>query len=164
MKCKRAEKLIIEEAQTKPDPEIKAALDAHVLNCPKCSSFKEKLQWINQEIHQIKTPEPSPEILEKTGALCHIELIDQGKRYIFEKYQPDKIKIPRFVWIAIALLFVLTIAWAAPVIREVLKSQIITKQSIIILLLFVQNLMVLVFSPVLLRSQKLKSYNINFQP
>lgn len=163
MKCKQAEKLIIEVAQTKLDPKIKAGLDAHVLNCPKCSSFREKLQWIHQEIHQIKTPGPSKELLEKTNALCHDELIEQSEMYVFEKDRPNAIRIPKFVWIAFASLFVLTIAWAVPVISEAMKFQIITRQAIIVMLIIVQNLMMLIFSPVLLRTMKLKSCNINFQ-
>lgn len=163
MKCKRAEKLIIEVAQTKLDPKTMTELEAHVLNCPNCSSFRAKLHWIHQEIHQIKTPEPSLELLEKASALCHDELIEQSERYVFEKYRSDAIRIPKFVGIAFASLFVLTIVWAVPVIREVMNSQIITRQAIIMILIIVQNLMMLIFSPVLLRILKLKSYNINFQ-
>ncbi len=163
MRCKQAEKLIIVLSQTELSPTIMAELDAHVFNCPKCSSFKEKLQWIHLEIHQIKTPEPSKELLEKTSALCHDELIEQSEMYVFENYRPCAIRIPKFIWVAFATLFLLTIAWAVPVIREVIKSQIITRQAIIVMLIIIQNLMMLIFSPVLLRTLKLKSCNINFQ-
>ena len=163
MKCKQAEKLIIELSQTGLDPAIKAELDAHVFDCPKCTSFREKFQMIHQGIDEIKYPDPSTAILEKTIALCHDELIEQDEIYGFEKYHPETIRIPRFVWYAFGMLLILTVAWGVPVIREVVKSQIITRQAIMVLTVIVQNLMMLIFSPVLLRRLKLKSCETNFQ-
>jgi hypothetical protein len=163
MKCKQAEELIIELSQTWLDPAIKAEVDAHVLDCPKCAAFKEKLHKIHQGIDEIKHPDPSVALLDRTIALCHDELIGQGETYSVEKYHPGAIPMPKFVWYAFGILLILTVAWAVPVLREVVKSQIITRQAIMVLIVIIQNLMMLIFSPVLLRRLKLKSYEINFK-
>jgi len=163
MKCKQAEKLIIEGSRTVLDPAIKAELDTHLLDCPRCSNFKDNFQMIYQGINEVKAPEPSTELLEKTIALCHNELIEQGEIYVFEKYHPPKIRLPKFVWVAFGALLILTIAWAVPVLREVAKSQVITRQAVMVLTMIVQNLIMLLFSPVLLRRLKSKFYGINFQ-
>ena len=163
MKCNQAEKLIIEFSQTGLDPAIKAELDAHVLDCTKCASFREMLHKILKGIGEIKHPDPSKLLLEKTIALCHDELIGQDKIYVVEKYHPEMIKIPKFVWIAFGALLILTIAWAVPVIKEAVKYQVFTRQAIIVIIMIIQNLMMLIFSPVLLRRLSLKSFDINFQ-
>ena len=163
MKCKQAEKLIIELSQTGLDPAIKAELDAHVFDCPKCTSFREKLHTIHRGIDEIKHPDPSIVLLDRTIALCHDELIEQDEIYVVEKYHPEAIQIPKFVWYAFGMLLILTVAWAVPVLKEVLKSQTITRQGIMVVTVIIQNLMMLIFSPVLLRWLKLKFYENNFQ-
>ena len=95
MKCKQAEKLIIDFSQTRLDPAIKAELDAHVLDCPKCAAFKKNLHKIHHGIGKIKHPDPSTALLDMTVALCHDELIEQGETYSVEKYHPGTGRIPR---------------------------------------------------------------------
>ena len=163
MKCKQAEKLIIEWSQTGLDPAIKTELDDHVLDCLKCSSFMKKTQMIHQSIGEIEQPDPSVALLDRTIALCHAELTKQNEIYVVEKYHPEVIRIPKFVWYAFGMLLILTAAWAIPVLREVVKSKIITRQVIMVLTVIIQNLMMLIFSPVLLRRLKLKFYENNFQ-
>jgi hypothetical protein len=163
MKCNQAEKLIIELSQTWLDPAIKAELDAHVLDCPKCTSFREKFQMIQQGIDKIKHPDPSLALLDRTIAFCHDELIGQDEIHVVEKYHSEAIRIPKFVWIAFGALLIFTIAWAVPVIKEAVKYQVFTRQAIIVIIMIIQNLMMLIFSPVLLRRLGLKSNDINFQ-
>jgi len=157
MKCKQAEKLIIELFESGLDPAIKAELDAHVLDCTKCASFREKLHKIHQAMGAIKHPDPSEILLDRTMALCHDELIKQDKIYVVEKYHPEAVRVPKFVWYAFGMLLILTVAWAIPVLKEVVKSQVITRQAIMVFTVIVQNLMMLIFSPVLLRKLKLNS-------
>ena len=163
MKCKQAEKIIIDASQTEFDPGIKTELDNHVLNCLRCSSFKKNFNQIRQEISEIHVPQPSVELLEKAIALCHDELMEQSEIFVLEKSHADAIKVPQFVWAAFAALLVLMIVWAVPVIRAVVKSQTLTMQAILVIIIIIQNLFMLIFSPVLLRTLKLKSYDINFQ-
>ncbi len=162
MRCKQAEKLIIDASQVSLDPKIKSELDEHVLNCPKCASFNKNLMKIHREISELTAPKPSPEILEKTRILCHDELIGRGEIYVFEKYLPKAISIPKFVWIAFGMLAILTGTWAVPVFKDVVNSQIMTRQAVLIITIIVQNLIMLLFSPVLLRSLKLTSKWFNY--
>jgi len=163
MKCKQAEQWIIELSQTGLDPEIKDKLDHHVLHCSSCSRFKENFHWIHQGIPKINTPEPSAELLEKTIALCHDELIAQSEFFGFEKSRPKPAKITPFVRAAFAALLIVSLAWAVLVIREVVKSQTITIQAVLVIIIMIQNLFMLIFSPVLLRTLKLNLYGVNFQ-
>ncbi|HEX9973591.1 MAG TPA: hypothetical protein VGD14_16080, partial [bacterium] len=151
MKCKQAEQWIIELSQTGLDPEIKNKLDHHVLHCSKCSAFKKDFDNIQKATHKIKTVTPSAELLEKTIALCQDELAEQKESQAFGKFRPKTTNVPKFVWISFGMLFILTIAWAVPVIKEALETHTITRQSIIVIILMIQNLVMLIFSPVLLR-------------
>jgi len=163
MKCNQAEKLIIELSETGLDPAIKAELDAHVLDCPKCASFSEKFYTIHQAIGAIEHPDPSATLLDRTNALCHAELNEKSKSFVAEKCHPEAVRIPKFVWYAFGVLLILTMVWAIPVLKEAVKSQTITQQAIMVFTIIVQNLMMLIFSPVLLRRLKIKFYENNFQ-
>ncbi|MCU0644168.1 MAG: hypothetical protein MUC94_07885 [bacterium] len=163
MKCKQAEQWIIELSQTKLDPEITIELDNHVLNCARCSNFKKNFYRIHHAIPDIATPAPTTELLEKTIASCHDEWIEQREIYLLKENRPDAVRTPAWVWAVFLALFIVTLAWAVPVIAEAIKSRAITQQSIIVIILLIQNLMMLFFSPVLLRTLNLKLYDINFQ-
>lgn len=162
MKCKQAKKLIIEASQTELDPKIKAELDEHVLNCAKCGSFRENLQMILEGIENIKAPKPSIELLNETSALCYSELIGQSETFISESFHRLTTKTPKFVWIALGALLILTISWAVPVLKDAAKSQILSRQAMLVITIIVQNIIMLLFSPVLLRSLKLKSKWFNY--
>lgn len=163
MQCKQAEKLIIEASQTELDPKVKADLESHIITCPKCTHFSKNLIKLKTGIRSIKSPTLSRQVLENTRALCYNELKRQSEIAVTDSVQPHVIRIPKFVWIAIASFIILTIVWAIPVIREFIKSQIVTKQFILILMIIVQNFFVLLLSPVLLRRLKLRSFQINYQ-
>lgn len=163
MQCTHAEKLIIEASQTELDPKVKADLENHIMTCPKCTNFSKNLIKMREGIRAIKSPALSGQVLENTRALCRNELTRQSQIAVIEIVQPHVIRIPKFVWIAFAFLIILTIAWAVPVIREFIKSQIVTQQAILIIVIIVQNLFVLLLSPVLLRKLKARSFQINYQ-
>lgn len=160
MKCKQAEKLIIEWSQTGLDPLNKAKLDAHILSCPKCSSFSEHLYKIHRGINKMKAPEPSMKLLEKTSALCHRELMRQSRVFSFENSRQLTAKTPKLIWTALGASLVLIIVWAFPILKEFVNEQIITQRTIYVITIIIQNILMLFFAPVLLRSMKLKLHYV----
>jgi len=163
MRCKKVEKLIIEASQTEIDPKIRDEIEAHVMTCQNCAAFREKLIEIRENINGLKSPVPTEQIIERTKALCHNEMIKQGESTVEKRYPAKIISIPKFVWITFGALLILTIIWAIPVLRELIETKVITRQAILIAIIFVQNLMMLLFSPVLLRSLNTNKYEFNFQ-
>lgn len=137
MKCKQAEKLIIEISQAELNLEIKAELDAHLLNCPKCAGFSENLNMIHQSIDKIKAPESSIKLLDKTTALCLSEIIEQSAAFSFASYYQAILRTPKFVRIALGAMLILTIIWAVPVLKDVINSQTFTYQSILVIAIVV---------------------------
>ena len=155
MRCKQAEKLLIEAAQIDLAPVIKTKLDAHILSCPKCASFSKNFEMIREGIENIKTPGPTMELLKMTGVLCHNELIEQAEAVISESSHRLTTKTPRLVWAALGAFVILTIVWAFPILKNLATDQTITQQTIVVIAIIIQNLIMLLFVPILFRSLKL---------
>lgn len=162
MNCKQAEELMIDPSQTALDPALQADLAAHLSNCPGCASFRAQFLLIQQGINAIKDPIPSKQLLQDTSSLCHNELIGQTGVIFAENVHRSTANTPKYIWVAPVVLLIITIVWALPILKELANNQIMTQQTVFVFTIIVQNILMLILAPLLLRRFNLKSNWIDF--
>lgn len=157
MNCKQAEQLIIDSTEIELDPKTKNELDIHILTCPKCLSFRVDFQAIRLRLKRIPMPTPSSQLLEKTMERCHTELIKQDEALVLGRIHAIPVTTPRWILIALAGLVVLSIITALPGLTDFIKNHSVSNYIIIAAIILIQNIIMLLFTPILLRLKALKN-------
>jgi hypothetical protein len=106
------------------------------------------LSEIRTHLQEVSIPMPSDEFFEQTRSLCHAQL--------------GRSSIPKFIWAAFAALLFLTGILMLPLAREIGLDQPLSLPTIGVLILVLQNLLMLFFTPVLIqkfRFRKKESMN-----
>jgi hypothetical protein len=91
-------------------------------------------------------PIPSTEFFEQTRSLCHARL--------------RKSSIPKFIWVAFAILLSLTGVLMLPLAREIGLDQPLSLPTIGVLILVLQNLLMLFFTPVLIQKFRFRKRDL----
>jgi hypothetical protein len=95
------------------------------------------LNEIRIHLQEVPMPIPSDEFFEQTRALCHARM---GKPFI-----------PKSIWAAFAALLVLTSILMLPLAREIGLDKPLSFPVVGVLILMLQNLLMLFFTPVLIQ-------------
>jgi uncharacterized membrane protein len=162
MKCKQAEKIIIEEIQNKLDVNTKSKFESHLFQCPKCLNFKENHNDLRLGLKKLQTPSPSGKLVEQTKTLCYEKLLRQDESLTIADQKSKANETPLTVWIAFTVLLGLFLFWALPVLKDYVEDQVVTKNTIYLLMIVIQNVIALIYAPVLFRIFKLKKLSINY--
>ena len=100
-------------------------------------TLEDDLGEIRTHLHAVPIQMPSDAFFEKTRALCHARLA-----------RPP---IPRYIWAAFGALLFLSGILISPLAREVSLDQPLSFPTIGVLILLLQNLLMLFFTPVLIQ-------------
>ena len=101
------------------------------------TTLEDDLREIRTHLRSVTIPMPTEEFYEQTRLLCHAKLRDSS--------------IPKFVWAALAVLLVLTGVLMLPLGREIGLEQPLSLPAVGVLILVLQNLLMLFFTPVLIK-------------
>ncbi|UCE40797.1 MAG: hypothetical protein JSV17_15325 [Candidatus Aminicenantes bacterium] len=101
------------------------------------ATLEDDLNEIRTHLQEVPIPMPSETFFEQTRSLCHARL--------------RRSSIPKFIWAAFAVLFVLTGILMLPLAREIGLDQPLSLPVIGVLILMLQNLLMLFFTPVLIQ-------------
>jgi hypothetical protein len=101
------------------------------------ASLEDDLSEIRSHLHQSPIPMPPDEFFEHTRALCHARLA-----------RPP---IPKSIWMAFGALLILSGILMSPLARDVSLEQPLSFPTIGVLILLLQNLLMLFFTPVLIQ-------------
>ncbi len=151
MNCKQVEQLIIESTEIELDPKTKRELEIHILTCPKCLGFREHFEKIRLSLNRIPMPTPSSQLLEKTMDQCHAELIKQDEAFVLGGIPVKRANTPGWILVALAGLVVLSIITALPGLRDFIKDHPVSNFTIIVAIILIQNIIMLLFTPILFR-------------
>lgn len=156
MKCKDVEPIIIEASHELLDGEDKKEMERHLKDCARCARLEEEMDGIKNAF--LRHPRPAlPEVLdERTHRMCRAELASAKRKADIPGEKNWLKSIPLAVKTAFISLFVLTAVWAVLVFRELRVEDTVSATSILLLALMIQNAVMLVFSPLLLRGLRLK--------
>jgi hypothetical protein len=101
------------------------------------ATLEDELSEIRTHLQEVPIPMPSDEFFERTRSLCHAKL--------------GRSSIPKFIWVAFAALLILTGILMLPLAREIGLDQSLSLPTIGVLILVLQNLLMLFFTPVLIQ-------------
>ena len=157
MRCKQVEKIFIDASESELDKRTKAEIEQHVLSCQRCQSFAKSLNWMRSELKQFQIASPADKLLQQTRSLCYDEL--RAKAVISGKagMQMWGSPTPKFVWVALVAILVLTQVLVFPLFTDTTENQIISFPGIMALILVIQNITMLISAPLLLRKFKIRN-------
>jgi hypothetical protein len=153
MKCRDVERLLVLGFDKIPDAESREALRAHLEACARCASGAEELEGLRTALPRRggDIPAPPAALIEKTRILCHEKLRlpepSPGTPVLNSRLR----RVPPAVWAATAGLLLMTAFILVPFFGEVLLSEPLSYVSWIGLGFIVQNVLMLLSSPLLLR-------------
>jgi hypothetical protein len=101
------------------------------------ATLEDDLSEIRTHLQEVPIPMPSNEFFEQTRSLCHAKL--------------GRSSIPKFIWAAFGALLILTGILMLPLAREIGLDQPLSFPVIGVLILVLQNLLMLFFTPVLIQ-------------
>ena len=107
------------------------------------ASLEDDLGEIRAHFQEFPIPMPTDEFFERTRSMCHARL--------------RRPSIPKIIWVAFAALLILTGTLMLPLAREIGLDRPLSLPTIGVLILVLQNLLMLFFTPVLInkfRSRK----------
>lgn len=157
MKCKQAEKLIINSQEMNASKKIE--LENHLKSCPNCSNFMKRFNSITNGSKRLTTIEPSDLLVQTTVEYCHSEL--SQKNQVVSIFVQSKIPTPTFIWAAIIAILTVSIIWFFPILKDFLQKNIIYDQTVWIFVIIIQNIIMLLFSPLIINKLKPKQHVYN---
>ncbi len=107
------------------------------------ATLEEDLSEIRTHLQEVPIQMPSDEFFEQTRSLCHAKL--------------GRSSIPKFIWAAFGALLILTGILMLPLAREIGLDQPLSFPVIGVLILVLQNLLMLFFTPVLIQKFRFRN-------
>jgi hypothetical protein len=135
MNCNDVERLLTSEDNLGQDQHQE--IERHISRCSKCATLESDMHKIRYHLQGVSVPMPSGEFFEKTRILCHARL--------------RRSSIPKYIWIALGALLILTGVLMLPLAKEIMADRPLSFPVIAVLILVLQNLLMLFFTPVLIK-------------
>ncbi len=141
MKCSEARRHILDGHLT---PEVRQ----HAAQCADCAAFLKEIAQLREVLKRIPSPAPDEQLVAKTQARCRAELKKNMRRSRFNHLS----EIPQGIWFVSFSLILLTVLWIPMIFHY---SPALGKMSwpvVVGFLIILQNLISLILSPLLLRT------------
>jgi len=164
MRCKDIERLIIDSSDEDLSLEELGTIEKHVAHCALCARFRDELEKIRMGVKTIPQPILLPDLAQKTRLKCQAEISQQPATATkIAKLIPSD-PIPKYVWAALLPLILLTVFVLAPTLKGVRLDQTLTFASAAALTIIIQNAVMLLFAPILIRRRRWKKQDIRGMP
>ena len=142
MRCPQAESVLI-EGMDEQSATIQVQLQTHLENCPQCRKFAEELQVLRTDAAVLAATD-APEALSNT-------VLNKCRSEFRESAQFFHGKIPVWIRVCTGLLFLLTVLWAYPVIKDLITEERVSYSTGLVINLVIQNAVMLLFAPLVIR-------------
>ncbi len=164
MRCKDIEHLIIESSDEDLSLEELSTIEKHIAYCALCARFQDELEKIRIGVKTIPQPILPPDLAQKTRLRCQAEMNQRpaAASKIARLIPSDP--IPKYVWAALLPLILLTVFVLAPTLKEIRLDQTLTFTSATALTIIIQNAVMLLFAPILIRRRRWKNQDIRGIP
>ncbi len=164
MRCKDIERLIIDSSDRDLSQEELSTIEKHVARCALCVRFQDDFEKIRMGVKTIPQPILPPDLAQKTRRRCQAEISQQpvAATKIAKLIPSDP--IPKYVWAVLLPLILLTVFVLAPTLKVVRLYQTLTFASAAALTIIIQNAVMLLFAPILIRRRRWKKQNIRGIP
>jgi len=164
MRCKDIERLIIDSSDEDLSSEELSAIEKHIVHCALCARFRDDLEKIRMGVKTMPQPVLPPDLAQKTRLRCQAEMSQQpaAASKIARLIPSDS--IPKYVWAALLPLILLTVFVIAPTLKEIRLDQTLTFASVVAFTIIIQNAVMLLFAPILIRRRRWKKQDIRGIP
>jgi hypothetical protein len=164
MRCKDIERLIIDSSDEDLSTEELSTIEKHIAHCALCARFQDEFEKIRMGIKSIPQPVLSPDLAQKTRLRCQAEISQQPAAATkIAKLSPSD-PIPKYVWAVLLPLILLTVFVLAPTLKGIRLDQTLTFTSVVALTIIIQNAVMLLFAPILIRRRRWKKQDIRGIP
>lgn len=164
MRCKDIERLIIDSSDEELNLEELKTIEKHVAHCAQCARFKDELEKIQISIKKMPSPVPEPDLVQRTRERCYAEMSPQQAKDTRITPPLALHPVPKSIWAALISLILLTVLFITPAFKETIEEQTLSFSSLVILTLIIQNAVMLVLTPILLRRYRWKKQNFQGNP
>ena len=144
MNCDDVEVLLSSEDDCQQNK--REEIERHLSHCSRCAAFRSDLQKIRTHLRETPIPMPSEEFYEQTHAVCLAKL--------------ERSSIPRFIWASFGILLILTGILMLPLAGEIRLDQPLSFPTVGVLILVLQNLLMLFFTPVLIQKFRFRKKDL----
>ena len=160
MQCRNIERLIIESTEENLSPESQKIIIEHTALCDSCARFHEYFKEIRNGIQNIPEPAPSLKLLEETHALC-LTVLAKGSsaHHLLSKRQNPP--VPKLIWAAIFGSMFITALILPSGIKDLI-DRIPSYPSVFLLGMILQNTIVLITAPILIRWRSHHGYRLSW--
>ena len=164
MRCKDIERLIIESSDEDLSLEELSTIEKHVARCALRARFQDELEKIRRGVKTIPQPILPPDLAQKTLHRCQTEISQQPATATKIAKLIPSAPIPKYVWAVLLPLILLTVFVLAPTLKEIRLDQTLTFASAAALTIIIQNAVMLLFAPILIRRRRWKKQDIRGIP
>jgi hypothetical protein len=156
MQCKHIEHLVMDSYERELNEKELSCMQQHIERCSRCARFQDSLEKIRTGLGALPLPVPSPELLEKTrkSLVGEIPAKIGSPNKEFARVSIDP--IPKIIWAALLALILLTVLVIISVLDDLKWNQTLPFSAAAVLTLVLQNAVMLVIAPVLLRRHRWK--------
>ncbi len=164
MRCKDIERLIIDSSDKDLSLEELSTIEKHIAHCALCTRFQDELEKIRMGVKKIPQPILPPGLAQKTRLRCQAEIsqLPAAATKIAKLIPSDP--IPKYVWAVLLPLILLTVFVLASALKEIRLDQTLTFASAAALTIIIQNAVMLLFAPILIRRRRWKKQDIRGIP
>ena len=157
MRCKEIEKIIIESSEEYLSKEMVEKMENHIKYCTGCASFQVRLKSIRFHLKKMSGKRPSDELSRQTQLNCYtqINILYGNERKELRKTISSS--IPKYIWALVFSLVILTATIMFPLLKDLSLGESLSVQTVAILSLMLQNAIMLVFAPLLIRKYREKN-------
>ncbi len=164
MRCKDIERLIIDSSDEDLSLEELSAIEKHVARCALCARLRDDLEKIRMGVKTMPQPVLPPDLAQKTRLRCQAEISRRPAAAArIAKLIPSD-PIPKYVWAVLLPLILLTVFVLAPTLKEIRLDQTLTFASVVAFTIIIQNAVMLLFAPILIRRRRWKNQVIRGIP
>lgn len=153
MKCKQVEIAIVDSFEEKSVVSLSDDVKNHIKQCDNCDEFFKYYRQLKVEFEVLPQPMPAENLTENTLSRCHDELTLTEN--VAKSQQTREAKTPLFIWFLFGFVILMIFFWAIPVLRDYAHEQVVSNNLIWLTVLITQNLLILMFSPVLFRRYRM---------
>jgi hypothetical protein len=164
MRCKDIERLIIDSSDEALSLEELSAIEAHIAHCALCARFQDDLEKIRIGVKAMPQPALPPDLAQKTRVRCHAEISQKPAAASKIARLIPSYPIPKYVWAVLLFLIILTVLIIVPELTEIRWDQSLTFTSVVALSIIIQNALMLLFAPILIRRRRWNKQSVRGVP
>jgi len=151
MRCQDIERLILEAEERELSREERLAIDEHLPRCSECASFKDFRKELRLSLQNVPVQRLPSELENRVRLICHSELNSKALGQLRLSRSRKSTRVPWMIWASLVVLTFLTIDFLIPRIEEFWQNQKFTLETVLVLILMLQNALMLFFAPIIIR-------------